>query len=158
MQIIQWIIAGGTTIFVAAIGFFQWRTAQQKAVLDLFDRRRAIYDTVRSAVGQMISSSPGFDQRKEIEFLQAKEQAYFFFGDDVDRYLQQLWEAIVDVQGADKELPEERDATTRKGIVDRRRAGMDRISQFYAIGRPLFARYMRFSQTIPVDFGGLFRR
>ena len=37
MQIMQWIVAAGTAIFVALVGFFQWRTAQQKAALDLFD-------------------------------------------------------------------------------------------------------------------------
>jgi len=39
MEIVQWVVAAGTTIFVATVGYFQWRTAQQKAVLDLFDRR-----------------------------------------------------------------------------------------------------------------------
>ena len=85
MQIIQWTVAAGTAIFVALVGFFQWRTAQQKAALDLFDRRHAIYLTIRSAVGQMRSSSTGFDQAREVEFLEAMERAYFFFGNDVEK-------------------------------------------------------------------------
>ena len=39
MTLLQWIVAAITSIFVAAVAFLQWRTAQQKAVLDLFDRR-----------------------------------------------------------------------------------------------------------------------
>jgi hypothetical protein len=45
MNIFEWVVATITAVFVAAVAFLQWRTAQQKAVLDLFDRRRAIYET-----------------------------------------------------------------------------------------------------------------
>jgi|GEM_PF-4082871 hypothetical protein len=30
-----------------------------------------------------------------------------------------------------------------------RRANFNRVEQFYSVGKPLFAKYMRFSQTIP---------
>src|ERR1700758_1030273 len=90
MEIVQWVVAAGTTIFVATVGYFQWRTAQQKAVLDLFDRRHEIFEVVRKAVGQMTSSSHGFDQQREVEFMQTMERAYFFFGDDVQDYLKQV--------------------------------------------------------------------
>jgi hypothetical protein len=62
---IEWIIAAGTATFVALVGYFQWRTAEQKAVLDLFDRRHAIYEIVRKAVGTMVASSPSFDQSRQ---------------------------------------------------------------------------------------------
>jgi hypothetical protein len=148
MQIVQWTIAAGTTIFVALVGFFQWRTAQQKAVLDLFDRRHSIYQVVRKAVGQMVASSPGFDQSGEIEFIEAMERAYFFFGDDVESYLKQLWSDILDVRTADAELPGTNDTETRRSVIEKRRAALNRIGQFHTAGQPLFARYMRFSQTI----------
>jgi hypothetical protein len=64
MQTAQWIIAAVTAFFVALVAFFQWRTAQQKAVLDLFEQRHAIYDVVRNAVSTMTSSSTAFDQRQ----------------------------------------------------------------------------------------------
>jgi hypothetical protein len=148
MQIIQWIVAAGTAIFVALVGFFQWRTAQQKAALDLFDRRHAIYLTIRNAVGQMRSSSTGFDQAREIEFLQAMERAYFFFGNDVENYLKQLWSDIVGVRTADAELPAANDPETRRKILESRRVALERIGRFESEGQPLFARYMRFSQTV----------
>lgn len=91
MQAAQWIIAAVTAIFVALVAYLQWRTAQQKAVLDLFDRRHEIYEIVRKAVGTMASNSTTFDQSREIEFMQAMERAYFFFGDDVDDYIKRLW-------------------------------------------------------------------
>jgi hypothetical protein len=149
MQAVQWIIAAITTLFVAAVAFLQWRTAQQKAVLDLFDRRSAIYEIVRHAVGTMTSNSNDFDQEREIKFIQAMDQAYFFFGDDVVRYLDQLWRAFGDVRDADQELKDLTAPAARLAAVEKRRAGMNRVTQFHSTGKPLFARYMRFSQTIP---------
>ena len=67
MQAVQWGIAAVTAVFVAAVAFLQWRTAQQKATLDLFERRYEIYEVVRNAIGKMASSSNEFDQKKEIE-------------------------------------------------------------------------------------------
>jgi hypothetical protein len=153
VTIIQAIIAAATAIFVAAVGYYQWRTAEQKAVLDLFDRRRAIYDVVHSCVLQMISSSPGFDQQRETEFLRAKEQAYFFFGDDVQTYLEQLWQDIIDVRAADEEQKGPLESSDRTQTIQRRRTALNRISKFYQDGKPLFGKYMRFSQ--PVRLGVL---
>jgi hypothetical protein len=150
MNLIQWIVAAGTAIFVAIVGYFQWRTAQQRSALDLFDRRYEIFQVVREAVAQITRSSPGFDQRREIEFLEATERAYFFFGDEVQDYLEELWQDIVNVRTVDTELPDS-DPQERKTLIERRRAAFDRIMQFRSKGRPLFGRYMRFSQTVTGD-------
>jgi hypothetical protein len=149
MQAAQWIIAAITAVFVSVVAFLQWRTAQQKAVLDLFDRRHGIYEIVRKAVSTMTSDSNAFDQGQEIEFMQAMERAYFFFGDDVVNYLQQLWSAIKDVRDADKEIANLKDPTALRAAVAKSEAGLSCVAQFHKTGKPLFARYMRFSQTVP---------
>src|SRR5215469_5380207 len=148
MQFVQWTVAAGTAIFVALVGFFQWRTAQQKAALDLFERRHAIYEVVRKAVGQMVASSTAFDRAKEIEFLDASERAYFFFGDDVATYLTQLWKDIVEVRTMDDELRAATDPDTLRKQVERRQKALARIARFDTAGLLLFARYMRFSQAV----------
>lgn len=152
MQAAQWAIAAVTAIFVAVIAFLQWRTAQQKAVLDLFERRHAIYEIVRNAVGTIASNSTAFDPSCDVAFLEAMERAYFFFGDDVDSYIKQLWSDITDIRTADVELQGPSDNDTRRAILERRRAAMTRVGQFPSTGMPLFARYMRFSQTIPMSW------
>lgn len=151
MQSAQWTIAAVTAIFVALVAFLQWRTAQQKSVLDLFERRRAIYDIVRKAVSRMTGSSAGFDQEREIEFREVVEQAYFFFGDDVEEYLKQMLSDIMDVRNADAESPATTDPETKSKIGKKRREAIDRIEQFHTTGRALFAKYMRFSQTVPLS-------
>src|SRR5262249_3882606 len=134
----------------ALVGYLQWSTAQQKAVLDLFDRRHEIYRCVRTTVAQMVTNSMGLDQEKENKFLEAKERAYFFFGDDIGDYLERLWKDIVVVRGFDQN-PSLRTLDTM-GARSRSQA-FDRISEFYTVGQPLFAKYMRFSQTVPRSFG-----
>lgn len=151
MQAAQWVIAATTAIFVATVAFLQWRTAQQKAVLDLFDRRHAIYEIVRKAVSTLASNSTAFDQAREVEYMQAMEDAYFFFGDDVEHYMRRLWSDITDVWAVDKELPATTDNDTRRALIEKRRAALSRIAQFHGDGMPLFARYMRFAQTVPMS-------
>ncbi|WP_441259605.1 hypothetical protein AB7008_23600 [Bradyrhizobium sp. 521_C7_N1_3] len=149
MEVIQWIVAAGTALFVALVGFFQWRTAQDKAAFDLFERRHDIYQIVRRAVQQMVSSSPEFDQAREVEFAETMERAYFFFGDDVYKYLKALWNDILDVRTADSEMAGgSLSPAELKESLSRRRKAMDRIQQFYGTGQPLFARYMRFSRRL----------
>jgi hypothetical protein len=148
MQVVQWIVAAGTAVFVALVGFFQWRTAQDKAALDLFERRHEVFLVVRKAVGQMVSSSPGFDQAREIEFVEMMERAYFFFGDDVQTYLKSLWDDILNVRAADSEMKGNHSPTDLQGVLARRREALNRIAQFYENGQPVFARYMRFSRKI----------
>jgi hypothetical protein len=150
MQAAQWIIAAVTAVFVAVVAYLQWRTAQQKAVLDLFEQRHAIYEIVRKAVSTMASNSNEFDQRRETEFMQAMERAYFFFGDDVGHYLAQLWSAILIVRDVDKELPHIKDPVTRGAALEKRRASMNLVTQFHSNGKPVFARYMRFLQRVPI--------
>lgn len=149
MDILQWTVAAITATFVALVGFLQWRTAQQKAVLDLFDRRHEIYEVVRNSVARMLSSSLGFDQERERAFIMVMERAYFFFGDDVENYLKQLWQDITMVRAADAELEGSQAPDLRRQIVERRRVSLERIGEFYKTGQPLFGKYMGFSQKIP---------
>lgn len=149
MATIQWIVAAGTAAFVAIVGFFQWRTAQNKAVLDLFERRHEVYVAVRQAVGDILTNPSGFDMQKEIEFVNAMERAYFFFGDDVHSYLKKLWDDMLFVLEADKTIPNMPFLPDREKKYGARREAMERVKKFYTEGQPLFARYMRFSQTVP---------
>jgi hypothetical protein len=156
MYALQWTVAAITAAFVAIVVFLQWRSAQQKAVLDLFERREAIYQVVHKTVSTIAANSVEFDPPREVELLQVMERAYFFFGDDVVNYLRQLWADITQVQTTDAELKDEKDPATRGDMVARRRRAMNRITQFYYTGQPLFAKYMRFSRAVPLNRQHLF--
>jgi hypothetical protein len=144
----QWIIAAVTAIFVALVAFLQWRTAQQKAVLDLFERRHSIYETVRKAAEMIIRDSNGFDEARQAEFVQAVRGAYFFFGDDVVDYLERLWVAITEVREADTEMKIGSAPAALGATTEKRRKAMNCVTAFHTEGKPLFSKYMRFPQTM----------
>jgi len=122
---------------------------QNKAALDLFEKRREVYEVVRKSVGQILSSSPKFDSAKENEFLDARERAFFFFGDDVKSYLDELWDDFGDVCVVDAERDSLPDAEKGEALT-KRRAALNRIEkEFREVAQPLFARYMRFSEKVP---------
>jgi len=50
-----WIIAT-IAVFAALIAYFQWRTAHQRVVLDLVDRRVQTFELVERACGSIISA------------------------------------------------------------------------------------------------------
>jgi len=147
MTLLQWIVAAVTSIFVAAVAFLQWRTAQEKAVLDLFDRRFKIYETVKNCVDHMKGNPQDFGGWQEKEFLKAVNEAHFFFDDDLDDYLETLRKAILTV----------RDTTKLQATTADRDQAISRIDKFYEEGRPKFAKYMRFTQTVPSTFGSWLR-
>ena len=140
MATLQWIMAAITAAFVALIGYLQLRTAQQKAVLDLFDKRFKIYETVKNCVDQVGTNPEDFGNERQKEFLKAVNEAYFFFDDDVNSYLERLRKGFLTVY----------DATRFEATTADREEAISRITNFYKDGQPLFAKYMRFSQTVPL--------
>ena len=150
MAYLQWAVTAvtaGTAIFVALVAYFQWRTAENKTVLDLFEERYAIYDAVRKAVAHMLRDLNGFGPQDEQTFLTAKHRAYFYFGDDVEQYLEQLWHDILNGKAADSQLSASPNQEHAR-IVGQRWTAFRGIEQFYKVGQPLFGRYMRFSHRV----------
>jgi hypothetical protein len=70
----------GITAIVAVVGafiaYFQWRTAHQRVVLDLFDRRLRVFEDVEAAVKNVFAST---DVTKETFFLLVKAKAALAF-------------------------------------------------------------------------------
>src|SRR6266404_7220601 len=125
VQVLTLLIAA----IVAWIGYLQWRTAQQKAVLDLFDKRFKIYETVKNCVDQ-VSRNPQYFSEREKELLKAVNEAYFLFGDDLHSYLETLRQDIVYVRDFDTQGP------GAGAAGDKRMQAMIRINEFYQTGQP----------------------
>jgi hypothetical protein len=74
-------------------------------------------------------------------------EAKFLFGDDVNNYLDELKKDILFVRDATKPQVPPSPEPTRIELM----AAMYRISiNFSRIGEPLFAKYMRFTQPMPL--------
>jgi hypothetical protein len=94
------------TVAVSAvvIGYRQWRTAQNKLKLDLFEKRLKIYEAVRNLIGSILrtgKTSPA----SESEFLQASQGAKWLFGPEVEKYVYgTLWPKVCDLWCLQEEL------------------------------------------------------
>jgi len=90
-------IAGPFIAVIAAwIAFRQWQLARNKLKLDLFDRRMAVYEAVRTMLGKATRAGK-LTLEEEVEFLSGVQTAKWLFGPEVQTYLEkELWNKIVD--------------------------------------------------------------
>jgi hypothetical protein len=125
------------------VAFLQWRTARQKAVLELNDRRFRIYETVKNCVDQVNINSQRFDNELERKFLKAIEEAHFYFDDDLHDYLETLRKAILRVRDIEKEVAgrQQQGKPTRPSteLAAEREQAMGRINNFYKVGQAKFS-------------------
>src|SRR5215218_777262 len=77
---------------VVAVG--QWRTAHQRAVLDLFDRRMARYEAIRQIVSQVVREG-SVRNEDALAFLRVTSDVEFLFRGEVKTYLDGLHKAML---------------------------------------------------------------
>jgi hypothetical protein len=128
------IVAG----FAAGIAYFQWRTAHQRVVLDLFDRRFGVLQRVEDAARDMVA--PRNLEEAFFKFVLAEREARFLFGEDVVASLSELRGHMAAV-------------TAFHGVAqhnDQFHAAMQEIAIFLSTKvTPLFAPYLRLDQKMP---------
>jgi hypothetical protein len=121
----------------------QWRTANNRATFDLFEKRYAVYQDVRDVVGKLMG--PG--RADPAMFVKAAEKARFLFGKDVVTYLDQFASDLGDLESLGAEEADLQGDDLRKNRDSQRRL-KNKIESFRAQGPPLFGRYIRFDQQI----------
>lgn len=91
-------------IFGASIAYRQWRTAQNKLKLDLFERRLFVYEAARDYLGSIYTSGKTSPEA-EFKFLSGTRGAKWLFDDTVVQYLDKvLWHKICDLSCIQAEL------------------------------------------------------
>ncbi len=130
---------------VAVIAFLQWQTAREKVLLDLFDKRFALYEEVRSVVSEYVAS-PKVRPESVDAFTKAASRAQFLFGPEVQSFLEVRrvdlnWE-MVTRNRQPVEMPEVQRARQEAALV----AGTERLSTFFKDFDKLVAPYMNHHQ------------
>ena len=117
-----------------------WPSRRQHSKLN--DKRSKIYNTVKNCVDQVIINPLRFDEIEE-EFLEAKHQAYFLFGDDVHNYLETLRKDILTVRDIDKQVAilqkQNKPITGLAQLGAKRDEAMSHIQKFYEVSQQKFA-------------------
>lgn len=94
--------AWATTVIsglVLVVAFMQWRTAHQKVVLDLFDRRINIYNRTRDLYRAIYQKGVSLELIEIMSFHQVRGEATFLFGRDVRDFLKRFHEQAIDMAG-----------------------------------------------------------
>ncbi|MBB4347267.1 MULTISPECIES: hypothetical protein [Rhizobiaceae] len=92
--------AWATTIIsglVLTVAFMQWRTAHQKVMLDLFDRRWSVYKSVEAFLHAALSKGVHLDTLLIASFHRTRGEAQFLFGPDVHQLLGQIHAAAINM-------------------------------------------------------------
>jgi hypothetical protein len=148
----QWVQASATivaTIGIAAtaayIGFRQWRTAHEKVMLDLFDRRMNVYIEISHVIANIMRSAHvDRDVIRDYRFATARIE--FLFGDEVVSLCNDMAQVLNRLDYDRKMLAPDCPIDDKTKYIDSQAKGMDSVNkfpkQFHALAMP----YMRMQQ------------
>jgi hypothetical protein len=137
-----------TIAFLAVtIGVLQWRTAHQRAVLDLFDRRLENYDSLNAAISEIVREGKATFESL-VCFSRAADRARFLFGKDVTAFLDTMRTTIVNLRRAEAAARTD-DDTKRATAADLEAANMMKITEFYEEFYRLVRPYVKMHQKAP---------
>lgn len=128
MQLPYWFYVSQILIAaaVAVIGWAQWHTASLRVGLDLFDRRRHIFDSASDLMKHVIGSGQvSHDTAREMTDLW--RQSRFLFGAEMSSALESVVVAMWDIETSNAELDGLDDSPERAAEVKKRRDALSRI-------------------------------
>jgi hypothetical protein len=146
MEVLKALAVPAIGLLAAVIGYFQWRTAQQKVVLDLFDRRIATYTALREVVGMVTGSSNAATPDNSFKFLEALDRAEFLFGSEVIEHLKKIREAIHDIHDTVTERKDLQPGPELSANVAKERNAREVVGSFYTTFQALVRPYIQMHQ------------
>lgn len=134
--------------FAALIAYRQWRTAHQRLVFDLFERRMKIFDDGREILNGVMRSGDANDTQV-VEFSRVAERAKFLFGDEVVMYVEEIRFAVNDLSACRIMLRSQNIPATERAkyAADAARC-MNLIASFYIKFPRLIVPYVRMTQKM----------
>jgi len=79
------------------IAWQQWKTNQQKLILDRYDRRLCVYEEVRKILSIIVrDAKASYDDL--IQFRTAVSEADFLFGPEIPQYIDDIYKRAVKLQ------------------------------------------------------------
>ncbi|WP_037435488.1 hypothetical protein [Sinorhizobium fredii] len=119
IQTLQGLATPLIALGVGVVGFMQWRTAHQKVVMDLFDRRLKVHEEVREVLRYYWTNEGnlvGFNAGRKL--ASASAGARFLFGEEVVETIESLKAIIYQLSSLKNKLEKiERQGGDREPIV-----------------------------------------
>ncbi|MHA6641370.1 hypothetical protein [Mesorhizobium sp. A623] len=148
-------------IVVALIAYRQWRVAHEKLILDLFDKRFAVYSDAREAVrgywapirfdpssiAKRLDPSTYGARMQRIETLHdVGRRAQFLFGDEVAARIKVVRDALI--EGTPSTPMEEEDDELRRQNAEARKRALKESQAFPKDLDALVSKYMRITRAL----------
>lgn len=131
------------SLVVAVVQYAQWRTANQKVVIDLYDRRLKVYAQLEKTIAPVLREGQvSGDALKE--FMIGQADARFLFGDDVQEYLKTLRKYFTWLVSFTDDVIDQR--PDREQMIDLKYRYLGGVIAFFDEAPELFAPYMKLTQ------------
>ena len=132
---------------VAVLGSFiayrQWRLAQNKLKLDLFDRRFSVYVCARDLLASIMTTGLAKDE-EVFKYLVGTREAKWLLNEPIDVYLSKtLYHAAVDLQTMESELKNLSRGDERTRVVQKQAELKKWFQDQYAVLDTQFSPYLR---------------
>jgi hypothetical protein len=131
------------SLVVAVVQYAQWRTANQKVIIDLYDRRLRVYAQLEKAIAPVVREGEVTSEAFK-EFAIGEADARFLFGDDVLEYLKTLRKRFAWLVSFTDDVIDRK--PNRKQLIDLKYEYLGEITAFYDKAPDLFAPYMKLTQ------------
>lgn len=130
-------------LMVAAVAYRQWRTANDKMVLDLFDRRLDIYSKLESFAIQ-VEAHGELSQQNKMEMTDTFLRSKFLFGSDVFGRINIFHKAAKSYRAVPAEvLMYESEIERRQAMQAANNAALAEVKGFRKDMPNLFENYLR---------------
>jgi hypothetical protein len=133
-------------LIVAVIAFAQWRTAHQRAVLDLFDKRMDVYDALTAVISQIMREGKATFQDL-IDYSRAVDRAQFLFRKPVTTYLLGIKETIIHLRRV--EVRQSNVDATQAAAADLEADDLTKMAEFHQHLTLLVKPYLKMHQKAP---------
>jgi hypothetical protein len=130
----------------AKIAERNWQTVNEKIVLDLFERRIAIFEGIRAVVSDVLRTGQP-TQQEYFQYLKAIDKAPYYFGPEVTEYLETLRHLISELE-LDHSIISNFYDPARTERIKGRTTRMTELSQFYETSKHLFGPYIQAHQKV----------
>jgi hypothetical protein len=131
---------------VALIGYAQWRTANHRVVLDLFERRLKVYDDLSEVMRDVLRHGAVSNDTLRAYF-RGENAALFLFGSEVVAYLQSLRKDFAFLSSYSVDVIRQGPAEQMEGLYKHRSDAMLRIGHFFNDATTKkFSPYIRMDQ------------
>jgi len=130
----------------AEIAERNWQTSNEKIVLELFERRLAIYEETRSVIGEITRSGNAPDDIL-FHFGTATDRVPYYFGQEIQDYLETIRIHMIELELSNSMLKNPT-VPDRAAWAERRKKHFLGVTDFYKESPAIFKPYIQAHQKI----------